>query len=175
MAIPSPEGMTQDEFKQELLSALESEHTGILVEIDRRLRDAKILIEGYRSDPIVGFVAVKLDFLRSLRPDNDPYKAMLNVPGLAALKVVEKLFEGLPGYIVVTDSEMRVSGFGTDAMSITTTLKIEHTYVLKDGNYLCEWGDPDNPINKGQPLQKKQPVREERHDANGMHAIRYQL
>lgn len=175
MAIPSPEGMTADEFKSALLSSLESEHIGTLLEIDRRLREAKILIEGYRIDPIVGYVAVKIDFLRSLRPADDPYKRMLSESGLAVFKVVEKLFEGLLGYVVVTDSELRIEDFGTEQMTIQTTLSIEHTYVLKDGKYLCEWGDPNNPLHKPETLFEKRPVTREVEQRDGMHVIRYNL
>jgi hypothetical protein len=146
-----------------------------LHEIDRRLREAKILIEGYRIDPIIGFVAVKIDFMRSLRPDDDPYKVLLKESGMAACKIIEKLFDGLPGYVVVTDAELRIEDFGTETLSIKTTVSLEHTYVLKDGKYLCEWGDPANPIHEGRVFQKKRPVREELTNAVGMPILRYHL
>lgn len=133
------------------------------------------MIEGYRIDPIVGFIAVKLDFLRSLRPEGDPIKEQMRQVGTNVYKVIEELFHGLPGYLVVTDAELRVEDFGTEQMTIRTSLKIEHTYVLKDGKYLCEWGDPANPISQGQPLQKKKPLKEEFIDDAGMPTIRYNL
>ncbi len=169
-----------------LLSSLESEHIGTLEEIDRRLRARKILIEGYRMDPIVGYVAVKIDFMRSLRPDGDPIKDALKQVGLAVVKVVEDIFQGIPGYIVVTDSELRIENIGgedcqlqvggeTRNISIQTTLNIEHTYVMKDGKYLCEWGDPANPLHQPTTLfERPAPVRTIEQDEHGM-TLKYQL
>lgn len=186
MAIPSPEGMTHDEFKLALLSALESEHIGTLEEIDRRLREARILIEGYSIDPIVGYVSVKIDFLRSLRSHDDPYKKMHREVGLAVFKVVEKLFEGIRGYVVVTDSELRIENIGGEDcqlnvggelrnITIQTSMNIQHTYVLKDGKYLCEWGDPQNPLTQPlPPVEKREPVRTIEEGPHGI-TFKYQL
>jgi hypothetical protein len=178
--------MTHDEFKLALLSSLESEHIGTLEEIDRRLREAKVLIEGYRIDPIVGYVAVKIDFLRSLRPEGDPIKQMHREVGMAIFKIVEKLFEGVKGYVVVTDSEMKIENIGGDDcqlqvgeemrhISIQTTLNIEHTYVLKDGKYVCEWGDPKNPLHQPETLfERPKPTRTIERGPDGI-TMRYDL
>lgn len=177
MAIPSPEGMTADEFKLALLSSLESEHIGTLREIDRRLREAKILIEGYHIDPIVGYVAVKMDILRNLRPEDE----IKEISQHGSKNLLERVFGGLPGYVVVTDAQLRVEDFGwkgddeRPGISIQTTLHIEHTYVMKDGKYVCEWGDPANPLHNPKSLfEKRKPVREVE-QKDGMHVIRYNL
>jgi hypothetical protein len=145
-----------------------------------------VLIEGYRIDPIVGYVAVKIDFLRSLRPDDDPIKQMHREVGLAVFKIVEKLFDGVKGYVVVTDSEFKIENIGgSDCqlnvggemrhISIQTSLNIEHTYVLKDGKYLCEWNDPANPLQEPKPtFERPPPVRTIEQDEHGV-TLKYQL
>jgi hypothetical protein len=104
MAIPSPEGMTPDDLKMALLSALESEHLGTLQEIDKRLRARKILIEGYRIDPIIGYVAVKIDVLREIRPPDE----LKTLADEGTRPLLEDVFGGLPGYVVVTDAQVKV-------------------------------------------------------------------
>jgi hypothetical protein len=171
MAIPSPEGMSTDEFKSALLSSLESEHIGTLHEIDRRLRQAKVLIEGYKIDPIEGYVAVKVDFMRAFRPDDDVKELGQN----GAKNILEKIFDGLPGYVVVTDAWMKIENFGTEDLRIETTLNIEHTIVMKDGKYLCEWSDPSNPLHRPKAVFEKGPItREIEHGEHGVR-IRYNL
>lgn len=178
MAIPSPEGMTADEFKLALLSSLESEHTGTLHEIDRRLRERKILIEGYQIDPIKGYVSVKIDVLRNIRPPDEVKR--LSDEGSKWL--LEEVFGGIAGYVVVTDHQLRIEDLGCKVndnershLSIHTTLSIEHTYVMKDGKYLCEWGDPGNPIHHPEPLfeKKKKVVEVQRRE--GVTIMRYKV
>jgi hypothetical protein len=142
-----------------------------LREIDRRLREAKVLIEGYRIDPITRYIAVKVDFLRSLRPDDE----VKTLGEQGAKPLLEKLLEGLPGFIVVTDSWMKLENFGTEHMRIETTLHIEHTVVMKDGKYLCEWGDPANPLCRPKTLFEKGPVTRRDEQRGGMHMIHYNL
>ncbi len=145
-----------------------------------------MLIEGYRIDPIVGYVAVKIDFMRSLRPDGDPIKEAFKQVGLAVVKIVEEILEGIPGFVVVTDSELRIENIGgedcqlqigeeTRNISIQTTLNIEHTYVLKDGKYLCEWGDPANPLHQPETLfERPKPTRTIERGPDGI-TMRYDL
>jgi hypothetical protein len=177
MAIPSPEGMTADDFKQALLSSLESEHIGTLREIDKRLRERQILIEGYKIDPIKGYVAVKIDVLRNIRPADE----VKRLADQGSKWLLEEVFGGLGGYVVVTDHQVRIEDMGykgqgeEHGISIQSTFSIEHTYVMKDGKYLCEWGDPANPIHKPETLFEKRPVTREVEQRDGMHVITYNL
>lgn len=162
-----------------LLSSLESEHLGTLREIDRRLRERRILIQGYHIDPIKGFVSVKIDVLREIRlPDE-----IKTLSEQGSKPLLEEVFAGLPGYIVVTDAQLKVEDLsykggddGDDGrISIQTTLSIEHTYLMKDGKYVCEWNDPLNPLNEPEPLfEKKKPTCEiEQHE--GVMTMHYKL
>ena len=183
MAIPSPEGMTADEFKWALLSSLENEYIGTLREIDRRLRERKILITGYNIDPIVGYVAVKIDVMREIRPPDET--KVIAEKGTRPL--LEDVFGGLPGYVVVTDAQLKIDNFdatpfdiqsGQDegpGISMQITMNIEHTYVMKDGKYLCEWGDPANPLHKPKDLFEKRKPTKEVTEEGGIHVIRYNL
>jgi hypothetical protein len=169
--------MTADEFKMALLSSLESEQIGTLREIDRRLRDRKILITGYRIDPIVGYVAVKIDVMREIRPPDEV--KMLADHGSKPL--LEEVFAGLPGYVVVTDSQLRIEDFGYKGddehpgISIQTTLQIEHSYVMKDGKYVCEWGDPANPLHTPKHLFEQPKPTRQIEQRGGMVRIQYNL
>jgi hypothetical protein len=153
-------------------------HIGTLEEIDRRLRERKILIQGYRIDPIIGYVAVKIDVLREIRPPDE----VKTLADKGSVPLLEDVFSGLPGYVVVTDAQLRVEDFGYKAdddqehgISIQCTMNIEHTYIMKDGKYLCEWGDPTNPLHTPKDLfEKRKPVRTIEHGPDGV-TMRYDL
>jgi hypothetical protein len=160
-----------------LLSALESEHIGTLEEIDRRLRERKILIQGYHIDPIIGFVSVKIDVLREIRPPDE----LKTLAEKGTRPLLEDVFGGLPGYVVVTDAQVKQEDFGykgegdDHGISIQCTMNIEHTYVMKDGKYLCEWNDPANPLHKQEPLFEKKKVERVIEQHGNIQMIRYQL
>jgi hypothetical protein len=160
-----------------LLSALESEHIGTLQEIDKRLRARKILIEGYRIDPIIGYVAVKIDVLREIRPPDE----LKTLADQGTRPLLEDVFGGLPGYVVVTDAQVKQEDLSykgdadDDGISIQCTMNIEHTYVMKDGKYLCEWNDPANPLHTQERLIEKKKVERVIEQENGRMVIRYNL
>lgn len=120
---------------------------------------------------------MKIDILRTLRPDDQVKK--LGEQGSKFL--LEEIMAGFSGYVVVTDCQTRIEDFGykgTDerpAISIKTTLNIEHTYVLLDGKYVCEWGDNNNPLIHPMPEKPtKRPLREIREEQGRM-VMRYNL
>jgi hypothetical protein len=160
-----------------LLSSLESVHTGTLDEIDRRLRERKILIQGYRIDPIIGYIAVKIDVLREIRPPDE----LKTIADEGTRPLLEDVFGGLPGYIVVTDSQLKIEDMSykgewdDKSISIQCSMNIEHTYVMKDGKYLCEWGDPLNPLHNFEPLFEKREVKRTIEQKDGIPTIRYEL
>lgn len=157
----------------ELLSSLESELLGVAREIDRRLRARKILVEGFHLDPILGYVAVKFDVLRTLRPPDE----MKRLSEQGSKFLLEEIFQGLKGYVVATDAQIRHDRFdygeNSGIATMEVTMHVEHTYVMKDGKYLCEWGDNANPILHGEPLAKR-PQREITTDGQ-VTMIRYNL
>lgn len=160
-----------------LLSALESEHLGTLEEIDRRLRARKILIQGYTIDPIIGYVAVKIDVLREIRPPDE----LKTLADQGTRPLLEEVFGGLPGYVVVTDAQLKVEDLSYkgdaehDGISIQCTMNIEHTYVMKDGKYLCEWNDPANPLHTQEPLIEKKKVERVLEQNGQVLTMRYNL
>ena len=176
--IPTPDSsLSSDDLKDGIISALESELTNRLRVIDERLREAKVLVEGMSLDPIKRFVSVKLDFLRSLRPPGDRVKHILDEDETGE-KALEDLFDGIPGWVVVTDAQLKTENVEAENLTLSMAINIEHTIVLKDGKFFCEWTDPKNPLVDEPPIKTfggKPYRREELISPDGMPTIRYHI
>jgi hypothetical protein len=121
--------LSDHDLKTALLSALESALTPRLLEIDRRLRNANILILGVDYD----ILNQRVHF--TIAPDISWRSIVDGTTGM-----MEHILKGVPGETVITDEQKEDIRFDHNNDAGLVSITTHHSYLLVDGTYRQELG-----------------------------------